>query len=60
MTDGDVLFGYTDGIIEVKNDANTMYGLARMEKSFKVHASRYVNNPEKIYEMMLQDVDEFR
>lgn len=60
MMDGDILFGYTDGIIEVKDNTNTMYGLARMEKSFKARASRYVNNPEKIYEMMLQDVDEFR
>lgn len=60
MADGDILFGYTDGIIEVKNDANTMYGFERMEKSFKTHAERCVYNPKKIYEMMLNDVNEFR
>ena len=60
MTDGDILFGYTDGIIEVKDATNTMYGLERMEKSFKLHAGKYGRNPEKIYEMMLQDTNEFR
>lgn len=60
MTDGDVLFGYTDGIIEVKDITNVMYGLERMEQSFKAHATRYGHIPEKIYEMMLKDVNEFR
>ncbi|MDD5197736.1 MAG: PP2C family protein-serine/threonine phosphatase [Candidatus Gracilibacteria bacterium] len=60
MANGDILFGYTDGIIEVKDDTNTMYGLERMEKSFKTHAERGVYSPKKIYEMMLQDVNEFR
>jgi hypothetical protein len=60
MANGDVLFGYTDGIIEVKDETNTMYGLARMEESFKIHARKYGHNPGKIYEMLLQDADEFR
>lgn len=60
MESGDVLFGYTDGIIEVKDATNTMYGLERMEKSFKLHAGRYAHNPQKIYEMMLADVNEYR
>ena len=37
-----------------------MYGLERMEKSFKTHASKYAHIPEKIYEFMMQDVNEFR
>jgi serine phosphatase RsbU (regulator of sigma subunit) len=41
MENGDVLFGYTDGIIEVKDATGTMYGLERMEKSFKTQASKY-------------------
>jgi len=60
MLDGDILFGYTDGIIEVKDAFNTMYGIDRMEKSFKIHAHKYEYNPEKIYEMMMRDIDEFR
>jgi hypothetical protein len=60
MLDGDILFGYTDGIIEVKDAFNTMYGIDRMEKSFKAHAHKYEYNPGKIYEMMMRDVDEFR
>lgn len=60
MKHGDVLFGYTDGIIEVKNENNSMYGLDRMEESFKKHACKYGNTPGKIYEMLLQDADEFR
>lgn len=60
LGNGDVLFGYTDGIIEVKDANNTMYGLSRMEKSFQTHASRYGHTPGKIYELMMQDVNEFR
>lgn len=60
MVDGDVLFGYTDGIVEVKDATNTMYGLERMTSSFKTHARKYGHNPEKIYEMMLQDTNDFR
>lgn len=60
MKHGDVLFGYTDGIIEVKNENNSMYGLDRMEESFKKHTCKYGNTPGKIYEMLLQDADEFR
>jgi len=60
MMEGDVLFGYTDGIIEAKDTSNTMYGLERMEKSFKTHASKYAHIPERIYEYMMQDVNEFR
>lgn len=60
MKNGDVLFGYTDGILEVKDTTNTMYGLERMEKSFKAHATKYGNHPAKIYELMMQDVNEFR
>ena len=53
MSHEDVLFGYTDGIIEVKDATNTMYGLDRMEKSFRIHASRHARNPKKIYELMM-------
>lgn len=60
MIDGDVLFGYTDGIMEAKDATSVMYGLARVEKSFKAHASKYGHVPGKIYEMMMQDVNEFR
>ncbi len=60
MTEGDVLFGYTDGIVEVKDSTNTMYGLDRMEKSFKSHAGKYGHVPGRIYDMMMQDVNEFR
>lgn len=60
MMDGDVLFGYTDGIIEAKDASNEMYGFSRMEKSFKLHAHKYEHNPEKIYKMILWDVDAFR
>lgn len=60
MADGDVLFGYTDGIVEVKDAGNDMYGLGRMEKSFSTHARKYGHAPAKIYEMMMQDVDNFR
>ena len=60
MENGDVLFGYTDGIIEVKDTTNTMYGLERMAKSFQIHASKYGHNPEKIYEMLMADANEFR
>jgi len=34
LENGDVLLGYTDGIIEIKDSTNTMYSLARLEKSF--------------------------
>ncbi len=60
MVDGDVLFGYTDGILEVKDTNNAMYGLDKMEKSFLNHAARHGHNPGKVYELMLQDVNEFR
>ena len=60
MENGDVLFGYTDGIIEVKNADNAMYGLDRMVQSFKEHAEKYGHTPGKIYEMMFQDVNDFR
>lgn len=60
MDDGDVLFGYTDGIIEVKDINNEMYGLDRMEESFKTHAAKLGHNPAKIYELMLQEVNEYR
>lgn len=60
MADGDVLFGYTDGIIEVKDINNTMYGIERMERSFRTHASRHSANPKRIYELMLEDADKFR
>lgn len=59
MENGDVLFGYTDGIIEVKDSTNTMYGLERMEKAFAQYAAKY-ESPKKIYEMLLRDIDEFR
>ncbi len=60
MDDGDVLFGYTDGIIEVKDINNEMYGLDRMEESFKKHAAKFGHNPAKIYELMLQEANEYR
>ena len=60
MEDGDVLFGYTDGIIEVKDSTNEMYGLPRMEESFKKHASKFGHNPTKIYELMLADANDYR
>lgn len=60
MSDGDILFGYTDGIIEVKDSTNAMYSLPRLEQSFKIHAKKYGHSPGKVYEMMMQDVNEFR
>ena len=60
LSNGDVLFGYTDGILEVKDVTNTMYGFERMEKSFLKHASKYGHTPGKIYEMMMQDVNDYR
>lgn len=60
MENGDVLFGYTDGIVEVKDGSDNMYSLSRMEASFKIHAQKHGHDPKKLYDMMMKDINDFR
>ncbi|EKE29357.1 MAG: hypothetical protein ACD_2C00185G0002 [uncultured bacterium (gcode 4)] len=59
LENGDVIFGYTDWIVETKNAEWVMYLLDRVEKSFTKHAKLFLS-PKKIYEWVLADVNNFK
>jgi|GEM_PF-2482871 len=60
LENGDVLFGYTDGIIEMKDPNGNMYSLDKLEANFKDKAKKYGHAPERLYETILQEVNDFR
>ncbi|EKD30239.1 MAG: serine phosphatase [uncultured bacterium (gcode 4)] len=60
MENGDVLFGYTDGIIEMKDQNGLMYSLDKLQANFKDKAKKYGHAPERLYETILQEVNDFR
>lgn len=41
LEDGDMIFIYTDGITEAKNDKGEMYGLERLKETVKKYAIQY-------------------
>ncbi|MDD2566320.1 MAG: PP2C family protein-serine/threonine phosphatase [Candidatus Gracilibacteria bacterium] len=59
LGNGDTIFGYTDGIVEIKNVEGTMFGINGVEKSFEKQAKKFLD-PEKIYNAILADVEEFK
>lgn len=60
LATGDVLLGYTDGIIETKDSTNVMYGLPELEANFGREAKKFATNPTRLYEGIMKHVNDFR
>jgi len=59
LNDWDVIFGYTDWIVEAKNHEWTMFGINNTEDVFLKNAQKF-NDPQKIYEWIIGDFNIFR
>lgn len=59
LSDWDVVFGYTDWIIEAKNHEWTMFGINNTEDVFLKNAQKF-NDPQKIYEWIMSDFNIYR
>lgn len=59
LEDGDILIGYTDGIIEARNAQNELYGLSRIEAAIRSKAPASKGDPTALYELIMKDVREF-
>lgn len=59
LNNWDVIFGYTDGIVEAKNHEWIMFWINNIEEMFLRNAQKFTD-PQKIYEWMLSDFDLYR
>lgn len=59
LQDGDILIGYTDGIIEARNMKNELYGLSRLETAIRSKYSDASGDPTVLYDLIIKDVKEF-
>lgn len=57
--DWDVLFWYTDWMLEVRNTSWEMYWLSRLDQAFAKWVKIF-SNPEKIYEYLIADINAFK
>ncbi|MDD2487200.1 MAG: SpoIIE family protein phosphatase [Candidatus Gracilibacteria bacterium] len=59
LEDGDIIFAYTDGIIEIKNDIGEMYHINKLEACF-LKACKLYTNQEKIFEYLMKEFNDFK
>ena len=59
LGDWDILFWYSDWILETRDTSWQMYLTDRVEVSFEKN-SKLTSEPEKIYEWMMADIAEFK
>ena len=57
--DGDMLIGYTDGIIEARNAAGELYGFDRLEEAIRASAKMAQGNISRMYDFLMGRVYEF-
>ena len=59
LADGDVIFGYTDGIIEARNPVGNIYSLKRLESTLAELSGR-IKSPEALFDGLMEEVAVFR
>lgn len=59
LADGDILFGYTDGIIEARNPAGEVYSLKRLEGVLQ-NLPTLCKTPTELYDGLMKEVADFR
>ncbi len=59
FVDGDILVGYTDGIIEARNGKNELYGLERMRDSIARNAHEAQGSLPRLFQLIIEDVKAF-
>ncbi len=60
LEDGDILVGYTDGIIEARNAQNELYGLTRLENALRAKGKESEGDINRLYDLLYKDVKEFQ
>lgn len=59
LSEGDVLFLYTDGVNEAMNEADEMYGLERLENFLNSEQAAQSKNMEELVKMVQAEVADF-
>ncbi len=55
----DVLFGYTDGIIEARDLSGQLFGIPRLQETFSVGAKTVGPDPQKLFQFVLDETKKF-
>ena len=59
LEDGDFLMGYTDGIIEARNNKGELYGLERFAKAIREAGKISEGSTSRVFQEVFQNVREF-